>query len=561
MASLLVAPSGRRISLAPGESVLSALRRAGVELESPCGGEGVCGKCRVRVEEPEVVSETPHRRLSPGEVREGWRLACLLVPEGDLTIRLPADALLDARILEGERLSAVRLAPAARLAWKGGAAWLEYGGEEPAALPGWRLGDSPLGLAVDIGTTTLVVSLLDLTEGRELATASSLNPQAAFGHDVLSRIQKGSTREGLAALAAVVRDALNRLIVEACREAGAEQDQVVDAVLGANTTMLQLAAGIDPAPLGQVPFRVGIEGGRSYPVERFGLDLNPAARVYVPPVVHAFVGSDISAGLLACRFFERDGPLLFVDIGTNGELALSAGGRWLVTSAAAGPAFEGMGISQGMRAAPGAVEAVHTDGEALDVRVIGDVPARGLCGSGLIDAVAALLRLGALEPSGRLRRPAQADRVAPGARECLAERDGKPAFRLADGVFLTQADVRQLQLAKGALRTAVDLLLAEAGVRPEDLREVVLAGAFGYHLRPESLEAIGLLPPGLAERVTFAGNTSRLGAGLLLLDASSRVFLEKRMERTRHLALPESRAFQDAFVGNIGFPSPGTSRA
>ncbi|MEW6489055.1 MAG: ASKHA domain-containing protein [Thermodesulfobacteriota bacterium] len=554
MASLWVAPSGPRIPLAPGESVLAALRRAGIELESPCGGEGVCGKCRVRVEEPQGVPETPHRRLLAGEVREGWRLACLLVPEGDLAIHLPADALLDARILEGERLSASRLAPAARVRWKRGAPWLEYEGAEPVALPGWGSPTAPKGLAVDIGTTTLVVSLLDLAGGRELSTASALNPQTAFGHDVLSRIQKGSTQEGLGELAAAVRGVLNRLIGEACREAGADAGEVVDAVLGANTTMLQLAGGIDPAPLGRVPFRVGIAGGRSYPAARFGLDLNPAARVYVPPVAHAFVGSDISAGLLACRFFEREGPLLFVDIGTNGELALSAGGRWLVTSAAAGPAFEGMGISQGMRAAPGAVEAVHTDGGTVDVRVVGGGPARGLCGSGLIDAVAALLRLGALEPSGRLRRPAEAGRVAPGARERLAERDGKPAFRLADGVFLTQADVRQLQLAKGALRTAVDLLLAEAGVRPEELREVVLAGAFGYHLRPESLEAIGLLPRGLADTVTFAGNTSRLGAGLLLLDSHLRGVLEALMEQTRHLALPESRAFQDAFVGNIGFP-------
>lgn len=554
MAWLRVAPSGRRVPVARGESVLSALRRAGIELESPCGGEGVCGKCRVRVEAPEAVAETPHRRLSPAEARQGWRLACLLVPERDLTVHLPADALLDARILEGERLSAVRLAPAARVTWKGGAPWLEYEGQEPAPLPGWKPPVAPKGLAVDLGTTTLVVSLLDLAAGRELSTASALNPQADFGHDVLSRIQKGSTQEGLGELAAAVRGVLNRLVGDACREAGADAREVVDAVLGANTTMLQLAAAIDPAPLGRVPFRVGIAGGRSYPAADFGLDLNPAARVYVPPVAHAFVGSDISAGLLACRFFEREGPRLFVDIGTNGELALSAGGRWLVTSAAAGPAFEGMGISQGMRAAPGAVEAVHAEAQTLQVRVIGDVPARGVCGSGLIDAAAALLRLGVLEPGGRLLRRAEGGRILPAARERLAERDGKPAFRLADGVFLTQADVRQLQLAKGAVRTAVDLLLAEAGVRPDELREVLLAGAFGYHLRPESLEAVGLLPRGLADRVTFAGNTSRLGAGLLLLDAGARTALEGWMARVRHLPLPESRAFQECFVANIGFP-------
>ncbi|MBE0618612.1 MAG: ATP-binding protein, partial [Proteobacteria bacterium] len=268
----------------------------------------------------------------------------------------------------------------------------------------------------------------------------------------------------------------------------------------------------------------------------------------------AFVGSDISAGLLASRFFEREGPLLFLDIGTNGELALNAGGRWLVTSAAAGPAFEGMGISQGMRAAPGAVEAVQVDRDGVKVRVIGGVAARGVCGSGLLDAVACLRRSGVLEANGRMRRFSEAHAVAPGIAEHLAEREGRPAFRLADGVFLTQADVRQLQLAKGALRTAVDLLLAEAGVETAELREVVLAGAFGYHLRPESLEAVGLLPPGLGERVTFAGNTSRLGAGLLLLDRTARASLGAWMGRARHLPLPESRTFQDAFVRNLAFP-------
>ncbi|MDW7712124.1 MAG: ASKHA domain-containing protein [Deferrisomatales bacterium] len=556
MPSLVVKPSGRAIPVTQGGTVLEALRRAGIELESPCGGEGVCGKCRVRVEGPEGVPETPHRLLPAHEAREGWRLACRLVPEGDLTVHLPPDALLDARILEGERLCAGRLAPAARIVAAADAWHLEYEGEEAAELPGWQPGTAPKGVAVDIGTTTLVVSLLDLATGRELATASALNPQTAFGHDVLSRIQKGSTREGLGELATAVRGVLNRLIGETCREAGADAGEVVDAVLGANTTMLQLAGEFDPAPLGRIPFRVGITGGRSYPAARFGLDLHPAARVYVPPVAHAFVGSDISGGLLACRFFEREGPLLFVDIGTNGELALSAGGRWLVTSAAAGPAFEGMGISQGMRAAPGAVEAVHTEGGALEVRVIGDVPARGLCGSGLIDAVACLLRAGALEPSGRMLRPGEARGLLdPGFAERLVERDGRPAFRLAEGVFLTQADVRQLQLAKAAIRTAVDLLLAEAGTPPSDLREVVLAGAFGYHLRPESLEAIGLLPSGLSERVAFAGNTSRLGAALLLVDGGARSKLAARMAETRHLPLPESHTFQDAFVQNLSFPA------
>jgi uncharacterized 2Fe-2S/4Fe-4S cluster protein (DUF4445 family) len=271
-------------------------------------------------------------------------------------------------------------------------------------------------------------------------------------------------------------------------------------------------------------------------------------------VAHAFVGSDISAGLLASGFFQREGPALFLDLGTNGELALASGDRRLVTSAAAGPAFEGMGISRGMRAAAGAVEAVSVGSDGLEVRVIGGGPARGLCGSGLLDLVSCLVRLEVVDRSGRMIRPSAAGRLPAFAAERLTEIDGKPAFLVAPGVAFTQADVRQVQLAKAAVRSAVDLLLEEAGLGADALRNVVLAGAFGYHLRPASLEALGILPCGLAPRIEFAGNTSRTGAGLLLLDADLRGQLERDMRRVRHLAIPERRAFQTLFVDNLSFP-------
>lgn len=555
MPRLTLVPQGRGVEVLPDESALEALRRAGVGIESPCDGAGTCGKCRVRVVAGEAP-ETPHPDLGAAEAAAGVRLACRLRPTTDLTLELGRDRSLDGRVLEGEALSAVRVAPAARVRTEAAGAWLDYRGLPSARLEEWPADFSPKGLAVDLGTTTLVVTLLDLVTGREVATASAVNPQVRFGHDVLTRIQRASAPEGLRELADTVREELNRLIAETCAAAASDPAEIVDAVIGANPTMLELAAGIDPSGLGRLPFRVTIGSGASHPASRFGLKLNPTGRVYVPPVAHAFVGADISAGLLASGFFERRDPTLFLDIGTNGELGLNAGGRWLVTSAAAGPAFEGMGISRGMRAAEGAVEAVSWDGADLRVDTVGGGAAQGVCGSGILDLVACLVRLGAVDRSGRMLRPGEGGALPPAVAARLREADGKPAFAVADGVVFTQADVRQVQLAKGALRTAVDLLLAEADISAGALREVVLAGAFGYHLRPESLDTIGLLPPGLAERVTFAGNTSRTGAALLLLEADHREALEARMRRVVHLALPESRAFQDRFVANLSFPPP-----
>ncbi|GAB4279059.1 MAG: ASKHA domain-containing protein [Deferrisomatales bacterium] len=555
MPTITVLPWDKRVEARPGETLLAALQRAGVDIESPCNGQGICGRCGVWVSDPHRVPETPHRTIGADQAAQGLRLACRVTAEGDLEVVLPEGAALNARILEGEKISGVVLAPAVRVQAEGGRFLLRYEDGPAEPLEGWEDGWVPKGLAVDIGTTTLVVSLFSLATGEELATASCLNPQTRFGHDVLSRIQKGSTPEGLRELAEAVRGGIGRLVEETCAASGSDPREVLDAVLGGNTTMLQLAAEIDPAPLGRLPFAVGLESDRVYPASRFGLRLHPRARVYVPPVAHAFVGSDITAGLLSCPgFFDGDRPLLFVDIGTNGEMALSSGGQWLVTSTAAGPAFEAMGLSSGMRAATGAVEAVSTDGETLEVRTVDGVPPKGICGSGILDLVAVLLELEVIDPTGRMREPGETQGLPPAVAERLTLFEGQPAFRLGEGVTFTQQDVRQIQLAKGAIRTGIDMLLSETGVPLEGLEAVVLAGAFGYHLRPKSLETIGLLPPGAGSKVTFAGNTSRTGCAQMLLDASSRRALGERMGRVRHVSLAEGLEFQERFVENLAFP-------
>ncbi len=582
MAELRILPLNISVHTRKGETVKDALYRAGVELETPCNGQGLCGKCLVRVDSPENVPETPHKEISEAQAREGIRLACRLVPKTDITIRLLSEYSRDEhRILEGDRDPAfsewaqspaeadaskrhlpdseshMRNQPAVAIDCTGEQCLFSYDGGAAGTLQPWRKETVAKGLAIDLGTTSLVVTLIDLSIGRELATTSSLNPQIRFGHDVVRRIQKGSTPEGLAELSECVRDGLNHLIEQACEDSGADPQEVLDVVIGGNTTMLQLAASVDPEPLGQVPFSVGLAGGRTYPASQFGFNIHPAARVYVPPILHAYIGADISAGLLVSREFFAAGKTttLFIDIGTNGEMGLSVGGRYLMTSTAAGPAFEGMGISAGMRARIGAVEAVTTDGKSqFQIHTIGDAPPQGICGSGIVDLTAALFRLGVIDVTGRMRKPDQTGGLPEEVSARLTQVNGIPAFHLGKNVYFTQEDVRQVQLAKSALRAAIDILLQEAELDCRHLDRIVLAGGFGYSLRAGNLEVIGLLPPGTADKVYFAGNTSRIGCVRMLRNVGYRRFLEEKMRSVRHVSIETRPDFMEQYVASMEFP-------
>lgn len=555
-----------------GETVRDALYRAGVELDSPCSGDGVCGKCLIRVMHPGIVAETPHRDITDEQAASGVRLACQVVCCTDMTISLLSAFSVDEyRILEGDRDPDVKpwggekrrhydfkpageVNPAVCLSRKGRSCFCQYESDAPAALKPWQKGAAPMGLAVDLGTTTMVATVVDLNSGKEMATTSGLNPQIRFGHDVVRRIQHGSTEAGLQELFACISRGVNDLAEQACEDSDVSPGQILDVVIGGNTAMLQIAAGINPEPLGRVPFAVDLESGRHYPAEVFGLRLHPSAKVYVPPVIHAYVGSDISAGLLVCRgFFREDRTTLFIDIGTNGEIGLSAHGKWLMTSAAAGPAFEGMRISSGMRARIGAIEAVTSDGRSIKVHAIGDVHPTGICGSGIIDAAAVLTKTGVIDLSGRMALPP--DARLPGMLAYRLEMlNEKPAFKLSDNVYFTQEDVRQVQLAKSAIRAAIDILLSEAGITAKEIDRIVLAGGFGYSLRPGNLETIGLLPPGTAPRVYFAGNTCRIGCVRMLRSMDNRRFIEKKVKNIRHVAIETRPDFMERYVDAMEFP-------
>jgi uncharacterized 2Fe-2S/4Fe-4S cluster protein (DUF4445 family) len=419
-------------------------------------------------------------------------------------------------------------------------------------------------VAVDIGTTTLVAVLLDLATGSEWAVDARLNPQTRFGDDVLSRIQHA--RQGpdqLQQLHETITQAIDEIIGQMCHQAGISRQRIYEVAFAGNTTMQQLLCGVDTGPLGEVPFAAAAGRALSVPAAELGLRIHPRATGYVMPVIGGFVGGDTVAGILATGLADFSDPTLLVDIGTNGEIVLQAGGRLWAASTAAGPAFEGARISCGMRGSTGAIEKVFVDGR-LRINVIGNVAPVGLCGSGLIDVAAELLRHHLLTPQGRLQTPDQlpADVPADLARRIILH-EGRVAFLLAseaeNGIerplVLTQRDLRELQLATGAIRAGIVLLLRQAGLQPADLQRVLIGGGFGNFIRRSNAQRIGLLPCEIEHRrIRYMGNTSLAGARLTALSRRDRQLAEELARRTEHVDLSTDAAFQDAFADAMIFP-------
>jgi uncharacterized 2Fe-2S/4Fe-4S cluster protein (DUF4445 family) len=554
MPSVRFLPADSTVEVPAGTTLLAAARRAGVVIEAPCDGVGTCGKCRVRLAGgAESIERRPGRhRLSAAEETAGWVLACEALVLCDLAVELPVAAP-TLQIASHGLSRAVAIAPCVRKRYD--AEMRHTAVHNDDTLISLEPGDTRAalyGLAVDIGTTTLIVALHDLIDGRELATASALNPQALHAQDVLSRIRLGSTDEGLSLLQGALLAELNRLTGEVAAKAGIERATIYETVLSGNTCMLHLAAGIDPAPLGKYPYTPSLTGGCQLAAADIGLQIAPCAPVYLPPVISAYVGADLTAGIQATTLQSETRTVLLVDIGTNGEMILAHDGKLLATSTAAGPAFEGMNISCGMRAGSGAIERVVIGEEGeLAVGVIDNREATGLCGSGLLDLVAELVRSGVLTAAGGFTPRGSALPLS--LQQRLVQREGKPVFAVSDAVWLSRGDIRQVQLAKGAIRAGIELLLQQAQVTAAAVDAVLIAGSFGYHLRPESLITLGLLPSAFAGKIEFVGNTSKSGAAALLLNHSSRAELAAVAAGVEVLELAARPEFEKVFVAALGF--------
>ena len=606
-----IASTGRKaeVWVEKGTNLLEAAAGAGMAVEGNCGGKGSCGKCKVRLLEKSVnePTATEKKLLSPSELAEGWVLACQRRAESDLSVEVPeqSDAFERKVSLTGEdeeieaepavvkvelelkaptvqdqtpdlerllkglpgdrpvRVSRLLLSTLPRvLRREKFALTAVLAGEKIIALEPGRTAGRLFGVAFDIGTTTIMGSLHDLVSGKALAVGAATNPQNIYGADVISRITYAADQEGgLEKLQAKVVEALNAIIENLAGKAGIAADEIYEVVAVGNTTMSHLFLGVDPTYLAPAPFVPAFRFPMTVEAAELGLSTSPGAQVTVLPNIAGYVGSDTVGVALATGLLERSGCRAVIDIGTNGELVLVAGERILTCSTAAGPAFEGAQIKQGMRAADGAIEAVEfVDGE-FKIKVIGETTPRGICGSGLIDGAAAMLKAGVLEPSGRLVDPDKGEVELPGSIKSRFSRgEGGRGFILAgkgsDAVMLTQSDLRELQLAKGALYAGLQILLWEAGLTEADLDEVLLAGAFGSYIRKESARDIGLLPDIALDRITPVGNAAGQGARAALISQSKRAQAFALPHRIEHVELSTRADFQNAFVEALSFGAP-----
>ena len=389
--------------------------------------------------------------------------------------------------------------------------------------------------------------------GEELASVSALNPQALHAQDVLSRIQFASEPGGLKTMYDGITEEIDKMIDTICKEADVDKKYVYEVIFSGNTCMIHLATNVDPTSLGRYPYDPQIRGGNHVGAKDHKLNISPFGLIYLPPIISSYVGPDITSGVLASRLQDKDNVTLFVDIGTNGEMVITNKGKLSASSTAAGPAFEGMNITYGMRAAKGSIEVFDVDDEGkVSIKTIGDAKAVGICGSGLLDIVGELVHCKVINKLGKIVKP-----DTKGLSSDLASRittyEGKPAFTLEGEVVLTQRDIRQVQLAKGAIRAGIEFLMKSKGVTAEQVDEVQIAGSFGYHLRAKSLINLGLLPKEFDGKVKFVGNTSNSGGKAFLLNTVYRDEMEKLVKDIEVIELANGEDFDKVFVASLNF--------
>jgi uncharacterized 2Fe-2S/4Fe-4S cluster protein (DUF4445 family) len=601
----------RAVRVPYGVTLFDAASWNGIAIDSTCGGHGTCKKCRIRIaDDPPAPSSLDVRAYTAQEIKDGWRLACRTAATRDTRVEVPplttrpkaatvgvgrqvilrpavqkrylelAEPDLTDQASDLERVLAQLddLEPRAELPvlrtlgqtlraadYKVTAVVVD---DVLIAVEPGDTTDRRFGIAFDLGTTTVVATLLDLSTGTPVAVASALNKQQPFGADVITRISATMMDPGaLDKLQQLAQETLAELAAAVCAEGAVEPHEVYEVALAGNATMTHLALGIDPEPLGMAPF---ILSTRLFP-EVLAADLSlggathPRARAVVFPAFGAYVGGDITAGLLASGM-DRDARVrLFVDIGTNCEIVLGNREWLLATAAPAGPAFEGAAIRCGMRAADGAIEVVGMTPDELTMKVIGDAEPQGLCGSGLVDAVTGLVKLGLLDSSGRFVAEEQARVLAPGLAGRLTQIGQERVFVLhwrgphqqsaEDSIYLSQRDVRELQFAKAAIATGWRILLEEAGLTEADVKQVLLAGSFGSYLSPAAAIRIGLVPKVPVARVVPAGNVAGEGAKMALLSLRERAGGLALLEEVRYVELSDRADFNDRFVEQLNFPA------
>jgi uncharacterized 2Fe-2S/4Fe-4S cluster protein (DUF4445 family) len=594
-----------------GTTVFDAASWNAIAIDSTCGGHGTCRKCKVRVVDGAIgVSNLDPRAFSPDELADGWRLACRANAHDDLIVEVPPlqsrpkaalagvgrhvilrpavqkrhlvldEPNLDDQVSDLERVFAamddLELHASLGVIRELGGVLRKSGYDVTAVVVDDELiavepGDTTASchaLAFDLGTTTVVATLLDLTTGQPLSVHSRLNRQHTYGADVIARISATMIEEGaLEDLRQQAHWTLAELTKEVCAEAGADPTEIYEIVVAGNVTMIQLALGIDPEPLGMAPFIVASRAPISALASDFGVEVHPRAPAVTFPALGAYVGPDILAGLIATGLTRDRRIRLFIDVGTNCEIVLGSSSRALATAAPAGPAFEGASIRCGMRAAEGAIEGVRITDDDVEIQVIGDIEPTGICGSGLVDVVSELLRVGLVEPSGRLLTEDEAAERAPGlvgrlARVANGNGGEERVFVLArrgedpaHSVYLSQVDVRRLQEAKAAIATGWKMLVRQLGIEETEIQQVLLGGSFGAYLTPASAVRIGLVPPLTVTRIVAAGNVAGEGAKIAALSLPERHAATALLDEVEYVEASGNADYNDLFLEELTFPA------
>lgn len=589
MPKIFIKQLGKDFEYVPKKNLLQLLLENDIFVDNPCNGNGSCGKCKVRVLEGNLppLSPTERKLLKEDEINADIRLSCLVVPKEDITIEIlqkerkhkilttgyvpefEFNPTISKKIFEIKMPTLETQSPfedslcealgSKKVNWKVlrdyessyGTVTGVFNDSELIAL---EIGDTTeflYGVAIDIGTTTVVAALIDMNTGEELATASRINPQKKFGLDVLTRITyelehpEGSKEE----LQKTIVEAINEMVEELCSEGRVRKESIYEISIAANCTMMHFLLGIDTTSIGKSPYAPVFTKAKNISASDIGIEVAKCARVYCLPSVSSYIGADIVAGAYVCELHKAEGNILFIDIGTNGEIVLSKGGRLLSCSCAAGPALEGMNISSGMRAADGAVEDVVITENGIDLKVIGDEDPIGICGSGILAAVKELLRTGIVKNNGAFIKKEQLEESD--YRYNMIQLNGnKREFILKstpEQLLITQGDVRQVQLAKGALLSGFYALLKQANLGMNELDKVMIAGQFGAHLPADSLVGTGILPEEVKDKLVYVGNSSKTGAYMALMSVEVKKEIEVLAGEMEYMELGSSEGYEKLF--------------
>lgn len=602
MFTLTIISEKQSYRFCPENTLLEILQTHGQMIESPCAGKATCGKCKVKIINGMINTPTAEERklLTDEEICQGIRLSCLVKPSGDLTIKLLNKKNLKHKILADGYMPEFEINPLlSKKVYHLTKPTLEntssyqdvlekilkspvlsddpsflkglpkiFKGEQVTAiytgdiLIGLEPGDTSAeiyGIAVDIGTTTVVLSLIDLNKGIEIGSETAINPQKQYGLDVLSRIDfVRRKKNGLSVLQASILNCLNQLTEKLCRKHKISTKKIYDVAVGANATMMHLLLGVDTASIGKSPFATVFSKSQNFAAKTLGLNISPAAQVYCLPGVSSYIGADIVAGVVVSQLKKTHKNILFIDIGTNCEMVLSKTGDLSSCSCAAGPALEGMNISCGMRAAEGAIEGVKINDNKIIINVIGKTDPAGVCGSGILEAISEISRVGLIGKTGRLKKrdALQSDKKLQGLAKFLMEKEKKRTVVLSPGpekIAITQGDIRQVQLAKGAILSGLYSLLELMELSMEDIDEVIIAGQFGKHLSIESLVGVGIIAGQLREKIRYIGNASKTGALMCLLSKETRVAMEKIAKDIHYFELSTKEGYEKLFTSCLNF--------